>query len=110
MKDEGGIINPRISIDSEKIAIFCRKWKIVEFSLFGSVLTDEFRPDSDVDVMVRFEQPTLWTLRNLDQMEDELTEIFGRQADLSTKLGVEYMQNRIRRNSILQGARIIYAA
>ena len=101
---------PRIEIDREKIADFCRKWKIVEFSLFGSVLTDEFRPDSDVDVMVEFEHPTMWTLKNLDEMEDELGPILGRKADLSTKIGVKHMQNRIRRNSILRGTRVIYAS
>ena len=101
---------PRIAIDKEQIAAFCKKWKIVEFSLFGSVLTDEFRPDSDVDVMVAFEKPTMWSLRNLDQMEDELGTIIGRQIDLSTKIGVTHMPNPIRRDSILRGSRVIYAA
>ncbi len=100
---------PKIPLDYENIKAFCQKWKIVEFSLFGSVLTDDFRPDSDVDVMVKFESPTLWTLKNLDEMENELTEIFGRRVDLSTKVGVEYMQNSIRRNAILRGSRVIYA-
>ena len=100
---------PKIPLDYAKIKVFCEKWKIVEFSLFGSVLTDDFRPDSDVDVMVEFESPTLWTLKNLDEMEDELGPILGRRVDLSTKIGVEYMQNRIRRNSILRGSRVIYA-
>ena len=100
---------PKIPLDYERIKAFCEKWKIVEFSLFGSVLTDEFRPDSDVDVMVEFESPTMWTLKNLDEMEDELSEIFGRRADLSTKLGVTHMRNYIRRTSILRGSRVIYA-
>ena len=50
----------RIPIDRVMIAAFCQKWKITEFSLFGSVLTDEFRPDSDVDVMVSFEPGSHW--------------------------------------------------
>ena len=45
----------RISFDESKIAEFCRKWRIAEFSLFGSVLRDDFRPDSDVDVLVTFD-------------------------------------------------------
>lgn len=102
-------MEPQIPIDQEKIAAFCQKWKIVEFSLFGSVLTEAFRPDSDVDVMVEFESPTLWTLKDLDDMEDELSVILGRKVDLSTKLGVTYMRNYIRRNSILRGSRVIYA-
>ncbi|MCC6475622.1 nucleotidyltransferase domain-containing protein, partial [bacterium] len=73
---------PRIALDMEKIKTFCEKWKIVEFSLFGSVLTDDFRPDSDVDVMVKFENPVMWSLKNLDKMEEELTAIIGRRVDL----------------------------
>ena len=100
---------PRIPIDYEQLKAFCEKWKITEFSLFGSVLTDEFRPDSDVDVMVTFERPTMWSLKDLDRMEDELSEIITRKVDLSTRLGVEYMRNPIRRDSILRGSRVIYA-
>lgn len=101
---------PQIPIDREKVAAFCQKWKIAEFSLFGSVLTDEFRPDSDVDVMVEFAEGTWRTLADLDQMEDELSAIIGRRVDLSTKLSVELMRNRTRRNSILQGTQVFYAA
>jgi DNA topoisomerase-1 len=68
-------MEPRIPIDYEKIKAFCEKWKITEFSLFGSVLTDEFRPDSDVDVMVTFEKDTHWTLLHIVEMEEELDEI-----------------------------------
>ncbi len=103
-------LTPRIPLDMEKIETFCKKWQIVEFSLFGSVLTDEFRPDSDVDVMVKFVQPSMWSLKNLDEMEDELTAIIGRKADLSPKFSVEHMRNYIRRNSILNGSRVFYAA
>lgn len=103
-------MEPRIPIDREKIAAFCKKWSIVEFSLFGSVLTDEFRPDSDVDVMVEFAEGTWRTLADLDEMEEELSAIIGRRVDLSTKLSVKLMQNRTRRNSILQGTRVFYTA
>jgi len=44
-------MSPRITVDMEKIRAFCKKWKIRELSLFGSVITDDFRPDSDVDVL-----------------------------------------------------------
>ena len=103
-------MEPRIPLDYERIKAFCEKWKIVEFSLFGSVLTDEFRPDSDVDVMVEFAEGTWRTLADLDDIEEELSKIIGRQVDLSTKPSIEFMQNRTRRNSILRGSRIFYAA
>ena len=47
---------PRIAIPQEQIEAFCRKWRVREFSLFGSVLRDDFRPDSDVDVLVVFDE------------------------------------------------------
>jgi uncharacterized protein len=103
-------MEPRIPIDHEKIAAFCQKWKIVEFSLFGSVLTDALREDSDVDVMVTFERATLWTLKDLDDMEEELSRTVGRRVDLSTRPSIEHMWNHTRRNSILRGMRVIYAA
>ncbi|MFZ5434539.1 MAG: nucleotidyltransferase family protein [Calditrichota bacterium] len=103
-------IEPRIPINREQIKAFCERWKITEFSLFGSVLTDDFGPDSDVDVLVTFETPALWSLRDLDRMEDDLSMILGRRVDLSTRLSVEHMSNPIRRNSILRGSRVIYAS
>jgi predicted nucleotidyltransferase len=62
----------------DKIKDFCRKWKIKEFSLFGSVLREAFRPDSDVDVLVSFEEKVSWSLYDVVEMKDELKAIFGR--------------------------------
>jgi uncharacterized protein len=101
---------PRIPIDQAKIAAFCQKWKIVEFSLFGSVLTDDFRPDSDVDVMVKFNDDASWDLFNLVEMEDELKIIFGRDVDLVLRKSVERSDNYLRRRSILASAQRIYGA
>lgn len=103
-------MEPRIPIDQEKIAAFCEKWKVVEFSLFGSVLTDEFRPDSDVDVMVEFEKDAHPTLFSMVDMEDELTELFGRKVDLLTRRSVVSDENYIMRKSILSNTRVVYAA
>ncbi|MHC4490716.1 MAG: nucleotidyltransferase family protein [Planctomycetota bacterium] len=58
----------RIPIDSQRIAAFCRRWKITEFALFGSVLRDDFRGDSDVDVLVTFEEGHGWSLFDLVKM------------------------------------------
>lgn len=100
---------PRISIDRKQIAAFCQKWKITEFSLFGSVLTDAFRPDSDVDVMVEFAKDAEWGLFDMVDMEEELKQIFGRHVDLLTKRSVVRSENYLMRKSILAGARTIYA-
>ena len=78
---------PHIAIDydKEKLRDFCRKWKITEFSLFGSVVRDDFGPESDVDVLVTFEEDAPWGLFSMVHMEDELVEIFGRPVDLLTR-------------------------
>jgi hypothetical protein len=73
----------RISIDREKIARFCRKHHIRKLALFGSVLRDDFGPDSDVDVLVEFEPNHVPGLAFFE-MENELSEIIGRKVDLNT--------------------------
>ena|SRR5436305_1335652 len=97
---------PHIAIDydKEKLRDFCRKWKITEFSLFGSVVRDDFGPESDVDVMVKFADDADWSLFDEVHMEDELVEIFGRDIDLLTRRAVERSRNAIRRESILTNA------
>jgi predicted nucleotidyltransferase len=73
-----------IPIDQQAIAAFCRKWHVTELGLFGSVLRDDFRPDSDVDVFVTFADGHTpgWEIVT---MQDELAALFGRQVDLGTK-------------------------
>lgn len=101
----------KLSLPHEQIAEFCRKWNVSEFALFGSVLRDDFRPDSDVDVLVSFPSyeatPSLFD--HVD-MQDELVEIFGRPVDLLTKAGVQDSRNPIRKRAILESARVVYAA
>ena len=62
---------PRMDLPRDQIADFCRRWKITEFSLFGSVLRDDFRPDSDIDVLVSFSPEAHWSLIDLAAMETE---------------------------------------
>ena len=93
-----------IPIPRERLAEFCRRWDVVEFALFGSVLRPDFRPDSDVDVMVTFAPEARRTLYDLVQMQDELVELFGRKVDLLVRDGVERSPNRRRRNEILNTA------
>jgi predicted nucleotidyltransferase len=99
-----------IEMPKEKIVEFCRKWKIREFALFGSVLRDDFRPDSDIDVLVTFDENAHHSLFDLVDMQDELKEIFGREVDLVSKRGIESSRNYIRKNVILSSAEAIYAA
>ena len=100
----------KISISRKKIADFCHRWNVVEFSLFGSVLREDFRPDSDIDVLVRFAPDARITLFDLVDMQDELKDVFGRDVDLVEKEAIQRSENYIRRKSILENAEVIYAA
>lgn len=103
------MIPAHLDISIEQIAAFCRKWKITEFALFGSVLRDDFRPDSDVDVLVTFAPDARWGLEIVD-MKDELEAMLGRRVDLVTRWAIEHSENQLRRQAILTTAEVIYAA
>ena len=97
-----------IELPMRQIEAFCQRWKISEFSLFGSILRDDFRSDSDIDVMVQFWPNSHNTLFDLVKMEDELKQIFNRDVDLVTRKGITNSQNYLRREAILNSAQIIY--
>lgn len=96
-----------IDVPYAEIEAFCRKWHVCEFSLFGSVLRDDFRPDSDIDVLITFDKDARVSLWDMNEMEEELVHLFGRSVDLLTKNG---LRNPFRRHSILNNRRIVYAA
>ena len=98
---------PNIDVPNDQIAAFCRKWQIAELALFGSVLRDDFRPDSDIDVLVTFAPDVPWSLYDWVDMIDELRAIFGRRVDLVSKGG---LRNPFRRHEILTTREVIYAA
>jgi len=94
-------------IPREPIEAFCRRWKVTEFSLFGSALRGDFGPQSDVDVLVRFDKDAGWSLFDLVDMQDELKAIFGREVHL---VEVEGLHNPFRRAEILRTREVIYAS
>lgn len=93
-----------------KIEVFCKKWKIIELSIFGSSLRKDFAPESDVDILVKFGHDTRYSLFDLTNMEDELKEIFGREVDLVERKAVEKSKNYIRRDHILKSLKVLYVA
>lgn len=97
---------PRIGVPEDRISTFCRKWRVRELSLFGSVLTDDFRPDSDVDVLVVCDEEAAWTLWDHLHAEEELQGLLQRKVDLVLKSAVK---NPFRRHHILSNREIIYA-
>jgi predicted nucleotidyltransferase len=90
-----------------QIAAFCQRWKIRRCSLFGSVLRDDFGPDSDIDVLVAFAPEADWDLWDLITAREELQEIFGREVDLVEE---QTLKNPFRRQAILASRQVIYDA
>jgi predicted nucleotidyltransferase len=97
----------RMEIPKDRIEEFCRRWQVKELAIFGSALGDDFRPDSDVDVLVVFQDDAKWSLFDIMSAEEELTKIFGRKVDLVEKQAV---RNPFRRHHILSHREVIYAA
>ncbi|MCX5963753.1 MAG: nucleotidyltransferase domain-containing protein [Cyanobacteria bacterium] len=102
------MITPAIELPKSKIVEFCDRWNIIEFSLFGSILREDFRSDSDIDIMVEFHPEAHPSLFDLSYMEDELKILFQRDVDLVTRKGIETSRNYLRRKVILSSAQVIY--
>lgn len=95
---------------TEKLALFGQRWQIREIALFGSVLRDDFRPDSDVDVLITFDESTDWGLFAHVQMQQELESLFGRPVDLISRKALEGSSNWARRKNILNSAQVVYSS
>ena len=97
----------KFRIPRKKINEFCHHWGVVEFSLFGSALCDDFRPDSDVDVLVTFSKEAEISLFDLVQMKLDLEKTFHRPVDIIEK---DALENPFRKREILRTAQVVYAA
>jgi predicted nucleotidyltransferase len=104
------MVTPNINIPYDAITAFCRRWHITELALFGSVLCDDFGPESDIDVLVTFAPESERTMADLLKMDEEIEQIFGREVDLVNRRAIEQSRNYIRRKAILKSARTIYMA
>lgn len=96
-----------IQVADEQLHGLCRKWRIEELSLFGSILRDDFGPSSDVDILVVFTSDAPWSLWDLLDIRQDLQELFGRTVDLVEK---DALRNPFRRQEILENRRVVYAA
>ena len=103
-------LEERIGLSRQEIEAFCRRWKIAELSLFGSVLRDDFGPDSDIDFLAKFDPDAQWSLLDRADMQIELSDRLHRKVDLLNRHGVEQSRNRFRRIEILKTARPLYVA
>lgn len=100
-------MNHRLPTSSDQLASFCRTWKIIELSLFGSVLRQDFGADSDVDVLVRFASDAKWSLLDIARMQEQMSGILGRKADI---VDIRGLRNPFRRREILNTREIVYAS
>ena len=97
----------QINIPKKEITAFCQRWNVVEFALFGSVLHDDFSPESDVDVLVTFAEDNKISLFDIAQMQIELQGIFNRPVDILEKTA---LHNPIRKRQILSTTQVVYAS
>lgn len=97
----------RLGITPEQLADFCQRWSIVELALFGSILREDFNPESDVDVLVTFTLDHSWGFEFI-QMREELAVLFNRPVDLLTRQSIIHSHNVLRRETILNSAEVIY--
>lgn len=104
------IASVKVQLPEAEIERFCQRWKISELALFGSVLREDFRPDSDIDVLVTFDPGARWSLFDMARMERDLEAILGRRVDLVERKAVESSENYIRRKHILSSLVPVYVA
>ena len=98
-----------LPISGERLADFCRRYQIVELALFGSVLRDDFRPDSDVDFLVTYAPDKRWQAWGALPEQAEMETLLGRKVDWITRKAVQANANPFFRRAVLKGAEVIYA-
>lgn len=103
-------LSSRLNVADEALADFCRRWRVTELGVFGSVLRDDFGPDSDVDLLVTFEKDAPWSLFDIVAMKNEAETLFERPVDIVERRAVEAHHNPWKRSLILRSHRLIYTA
>ncbi len=100
----------RLGVSSPKLTQFCQKWKVAELALFGSILRDDFREDSDIDLLVSYQPNAKRGLFEKMTMKEELEIMLNRKVDLVSKQAIIQSRNWLRRKNILDSAEVIYVA
>ena len=104
------ILYSRLGITKSQLTVFCRRWHVAELALFGSVLTNKFQSNSDIDVLVTYQPEAKRGLIEKAIMKEELEELVGRKIDLISKKAIAQSRNWIRRKNILETAKVFYVA
>lgn len=98
----------RLGITPSQLLEFCQSANITEFALFGSILRDDFQPDSDIDILITFAPKSKVSLFDLVGLAYQLEDWLHRDVDLVEKQAVEQDRNWLRRRDILHNAQVIY--
>jgi predicted nucleotidyltransferase len=96
-----------IALPLDRIEELCRRWKVRQLAVFGSLVSGGFRPESDVDFLVTFDPDAGWDLWDLVDMRQQFQELLGREVDLVEERS---LRNPYRRRSILRSKRVVCAA
>lgn len=97
-------------ISEDELSEFCERWRIRELSVFGSARRGDLTEDSDIDLLVDFEDDAEWSLFDHVEMEEELSTLIGREVDLITRRSIERSRNWLRRDEILSSSESVYVA
>lgn len=100
----------QLNVDENGLKNLCVKWRISKLEAFGSVLREDFTPDSDIDLLVSFAPDAKWSYFDLYDAEEEFRLLLGREVDLVSRRGIESSQNWIRRQAILESAVPVYGS
>lgn len=100
-------MSDRFPIPPDELRDLCRRWQIIEFALFGSILRPDYRPDSDIDVLVSFAPDARWSLFDIVRLQDELASLLGRPTSV---VEARALRNPFRRAEIFRTRRVLYAA
>ncbi len=106
--DQNPIIQTRLGLSSQEAAIFCQQWGITKMALFGSILRDDFRADSDIDLLITFAPNARQGLLTLAKIKHELESRLQRPVDLIPEASIQMSDNWIRQRDILSTAQTIY--
>jgi predicted nucleotidyltransferase len=99
-----------LEVDERALASLCRKWKIAKLEAFGSVLRDDFRPESDVDLLVSYEDGSRKRFDDQLSAVEDFQKLFGREVELVPRKRIEASENYIRRHAILTTAKVVYGS
>jgi predicted nucleotidyltransferase len=99
-----------LKISQDELNNICKKYLIKELLLFGSVNTDKFNDESDIDLLVTFEDNTNYSLFDVVRIQESFEKFFNRSVDLISKKAIQQSRNTFRRESILNNAKVIYVS